>query len=108
MIKRVKQKLEGNLKIYKSDLITKGIYFSIIHRLYKIPGLKSKLSPLVNYLKPGFTIVGTHKMYIDKSDTIVSENLIWNKKWEEFESKVFEKNIKIGSTVLDIELILDI
>ena len=58
--------------------------------------------PLINILRPNFTLIDNFKLYIDKSDRIVSEKLLVYKKWEEYETKIFKENLKTGDTVLDI------
>jgi len=102
MLQKISRKIKGNLSIYKHDIKTKGLYFSIIHRLYKIPLPKNILIPLINILRPNFTLIDNFKLYIDKSDRIVSEKLLVYKKWEEYETKIFKENLKTGDTVLDI------
>lgn len=95
-------KIKSNLFIYKQDLKTKGLYYSIVHRLYKIPTVKQYFSPIVNSLKPNYIFLEKHKIYIDKSDLVISENLLFSNNWEEYETKLFKKNIKKGDTILDI------
>lgn len=102
MIKRLFQKVRSNIKIYKEDLKTKGLYYSIIHRLYKLPFFKSVFSPVINYFKPEFILLGNQKLYIDKQDLIVSEKLLYSKEWEEYETKMFIKSLKKGQVLLDI------
>lgn len=102
MLSKVQNKIKSNLRIYKKDLKDKGLYYSIIHRLYKIPYLKKVLAPLVNFLKPDYIEAEGYKLYIDKLDTIVSENLLFSKKWEDFATILFKKSIRTGDTVLDI------
>ncbi|HVA96930.1 MAG TPA: FkbM family methyltransferase [Candidatus Acidoferrales bacterium] len=95
-------KVIANLQIYKKDLKTKGIYWSIVHRLYKVPSLKKQLVPIVNKLKPDFVIAQNHKIYIDKKDSIVSEVLLSEKIWEPYETKIIKRKIKKGDIVVDI------
>lgn len=99
---RIYKKIKSNLRIYKKDIRTKGLYYSIIHRLYKIPLLKPILTPIVNYLKPNYILVENQKLYIDKFDTTISEKLVLSKKWEDFETELFKKNINEGDIVLDL------
>lgn len=102
MLKKIHSKILNNINIYKQDFKTKGLYWSIIHRLYKFPSVKKLILPVVNYLKPEHLIIDGHKVYIDKADTVVSQELILSGKWEEYETSVFKKNIKKGDVVLDI------
>lgn len=99
---KIYRKFKNNLHIYKEDLGTKGLYYSIIHRFYKISLLKFLLTPIVNFLKPDYILIDNQKIYIDKSDTTISEKLVLSKKWEEFESELFKKNIKEGDIILDV------
>lgn len=99
---KIKNKISSNLRIYRNDLKSKGLYWSIIHRLYKLPLLKSLIIPLVNKTKPSFVFAYGHKIYIDKHDTTISQELLLSKKWEEFELSQFCKTIHPGDTVLDI------
>ena len=91
-----------NINIYKRDLKEKGIYWSVIHRFYKIPMAKPFFQPIINILKPSFIKIGKDKLYIDKDDQVVSQELIQSGKWEPFETKIFKKSIKKGDVVLDI------
>lgn len=102
MIKRLHQKLLSNLKIYREDLKTKGVYYSIIHRLYKLPYFKLILSPAVNFFKPEFILLGNQKLYIDKQDLIISEKLLCSKVWEDHETKLYIKSLQKGQILLDI------
>src|SRR3989338_5856384 len=101
-MQRIFNKIRSNLRIYRKDLKTKGIYWSMVHRLYKIPMMRFFLTPIVNMLKPSWLIIQGNKFYIDKSDTTVSQELILSGKWEDFESEVFKKNINVGDTVVDV------
>ncbi len=102
MYKKIVRKIKNNLKIYRNDIETKGLYWSIIHRIYKFPTLKKIISPLVDYLKPDFLVIDGHKLYIDKKDTAVSQELLLSGTWEEFETNLFKKNIKHNDIVIDI------
>jgi len=102
MVDKILRKINNNLRIYREDLQTKGLYYSILHRLFKIPKLKEILTPLVNYLKPDFIKINNYKLYIDKFDTTVSEKLVETKVWEDFESKIFKQSLKTGDIVVDI------
>lgn len=102
MIAKIHKKIKSNLRIYKEDIKVKGIYYSIVHRLYKIPSVKTLLTPIVNFLKPDFITIDGLKLYIDKFDTTVSEKLVETKIWEPYETKLFKQNLRIGNTVLDI------
>jgi FkbM family methyltransferase len=99
---KISKKIKSNLKIYKNDLKTKGLFYSVVHRLYKIPGVKSALLPTVNYLKPDYITIMNQKLYIDKFDTTVSEKMVVYKNWEDFETKVFMKTLHPGDVVIDI------
>lgn len=101
-MQKISNKIRNNLKIYKKDLITKGLYWSIVHRLYRYPAIKKVLTPIVNILKPDFYIANNHKFYIDKEDSIVSEVLLSSKVWEEYETEIFKENVHIGETVVDV------
>ena len=102
MFQKISDKIKTNLRIYQNDIATKGLYWSIIHRLYKIPTLRKVLTPFVNILKPDYVMAGGHKLYIDKWDTTISQELILSGKWEDYETELFKKNIKPGDTVVDI------
>jgi len=102
MFQKISDKIKINLRIYQNDIATKGLYWSIIHRLYKIPTLRKELTPIVNILKPDYVTAGGHKLYIDKWDTTISQELILSGKWEDYETELFKKNIKPGDTVVDI------
>ena len=102
MLNRIKNKTLNNLLIYKKDIRTKGLYWSIIHRLYKINWIKKVITPIVNTLKPNYIIIQGNKLYIDKKDAVVSQELVISGTWEEYETEVFKKNINKGDTVLDI------
>ncbi len=102
MFQKISDKIKINLRIYQNDIATKGLYWSIIHRLYKIPTLRKELTPIVNILKPDYVMAGGHKLYIDKWDTTISQELILSGKWEDYETELFKKNIKPGVTVVDI------
>lgn len=95
-------KIANNIRIYKQDIKTKGLYWSIIHRLYKLPKGRFFLTPIVNALKPDYLIIQGNKFYIDKSDTTISQELILSGKWEEYETYLFKKHVKSGDIVLDI------
>lgn len=99
---KIHEKIKSNIHIYKKDIKTKGIYWSIIHRLYKIPFLKSIFFPIVNFLKPTFITTHGNTLYIDKNDATVSQELIVTKGWEPFETILFTKLIKPRSIVVDI------
>ena len=102
MYKRIVKKIKSNLKIYRNDIETKGFYWSVVHRIYKFRTLKRIISPFVDYLKPDFLIIDRHKLYIDKKDTAVSQELLLSGTWEEFETNLFKNNIKPDDIVIDI------
>lgn len=102
MIKKIRNKFKSNTSIYKSDLRSKGLYWSIIHRVYKITVLRKLLTPLINYLKPQHLIIEGNKFYIDKLDGTISQELILSHKWEEYQTVLFKQNIKKGDIVIDI------
>ncbi len=90
------------LKVYRNDIKTKGLYWSIIHRIYKLPRIKKVITPLINNLKPTYITLYDAKLYIDKNDEVVSQQLLQNGKWEPYETEIFKKSIKKGDTVVDI------
>ncbi len=90
------------LTIYKDDLRTKGVFWSIVHRTYKYPALRDTLEPFLNLLKPDYVTIQGLKIYIDKNDHVLSEELLINKTWEAYETTQFKKNIKTGDTVVDL------
>jgi FkbM family methyltransferase len=102
MIQKILNKIKSNLQIYKNDIKTKGLYWSIVHRLYKIPTIRAVLTPIVNTLKPDSVMAGNHILYIDKWDAVVSQELILSGKWEDYETELFKKHVKPGDTVVDI------
>jgi FkbM family methyltransferase len=102
MFKNIKNDISRKLLFYQRDLKTKGLYWSIIHRLYKIPLFKTVLSPIVNNLKQEFVIIERLKIFINKSDISVSEGLLQYGIWEEYTTKIIKENIKKGDTVLDL------
>lgn len=102
MISALQNKVKEKVRVYKQDVKTKGLYWSIIHRLYKLPNGKKILFPIVSFFKPSYVNIEGHKMYIIKSDDTVSEELIINKTWESLETEVFKQNIKNGDTVIDL------
>lgn len=101
-MKKIIDKVGNNIRIYKNDIDTKGLYWSIMHRLYKIPFSREVLKPIVNTIKPNYVIAGGHKIYIDKLDETISQELLLSRQWEEFESEIFAKNIRPGDVVIDI------
>lgn len=94
--------INKKLNIYKQDIKTKGLYWSAVHRLFKLPMGKTILTPVVNILKPNYIFVNGHKLFVDRYDMVVSQELIQSHKWEEYETKVFKKYLKKGDVVLDI------
>jgi FkbM family methyltransferase len=90
------------LTIYKDDLRTKGFFWSIVHRTYKYPSLREMLAPFLNLFKPEYVSIQGFKIYIDKNDHVLSEELLINKTWEAYETAQFKKNIKAGDTVVDL------
>lgn len=102
MLKKILIKINNNLYIYKTDIKTKGLYWSIVHRIYKLPGMRKLITPVINFLKPSYIMIDGNKFYIDKQDTTVSQELVQSKKWEEYETEIFKKNIKLGDVVIDI------
>lgn len=102
MFFKIKNKIQRKIQIYKDDVKNKGLYWSIIHRLYRIKISRNILMPIVNYFKPDYVIVEGLKLYIDKGDNTISQQLVQNGKWEEFETEIFKKNIKEGDVVIDI------
>ncbi len=102
MFNKIFLKTSNKISIYRQDLKNKGMYWSIIHRLYKFSKVKKVILPIVNYLKPEYLVIDGHKLYIDKWDTAVSQELILSGKWEEYETSLFKRSIKKGDVVLDI------
>lgn len=102
MIKTIKKKVRTNLAVYRDDIKSKGIYWSLIHRAYKIPYVKIFLTPLVTFLKPEKVIVGNHIIYIDKQDLVLSQELLQSQVWEKYQTEQFIKSINKGNTVVDI------
>ncbi|MDP3941909.1 MAG: FkbM family methyltransferase [bacterium] len=96
------QKIVNNIKIYQHDIETKGLYWSIVHRLYVFPVVRQILTPIINTLKPSHLNIEGNKFYIDKWDDVISQELILSHKWEEYETELFKKNIKKGDIILDI------
>ena len=102
MFNKIFSKVSNKVSFYKQDLKSKGLYWSVIHRLYKLPKVKKLILPIVDYLKPKYLIIDGHKFFIDKRDTTVSQELILSGKWEEYETSLFKRKIKKGDVVLDI------
>lgn len=102
MIRKVILKVQSNITIYKQDVKLKGLYWSIVHRLYKIPHIKKILRPVIIGLKPQQVLVGNHVIYIDKYDAVLSQELLQSHTWEKYQSKLFLKYIKKGDIVVDI------
>ncbi len=99
---KLASKISSNLETYKQDIRNKGIYWSLVYRLYKLPMGRRILTPIVNALKPNHIMINNHKFYIDKHDTAVSQELLLSGKWEEYETGLFKKRIKSGDIVIDI------
>jgi FkbM family methyltransferase len=99
---QIRRKIRGNISIYKSDVKAKGVYWSIVHRILKIPLAKPILTPIINRLKPDYIIINNHKFYIDKKDENVSQELVIHKEWEPYETTIFKKHIKRGDVILDL------
>ncbi len=74
----------------------------ILHPLYENHHTKHLITSAVNFFKPDSVIVGSHKIFIDKDDRVISTELLLSKKWEEYERSLFSKSIKSGDTVIDI------
>ncbi len=102
MINKIIKKINSTLRIYRSDIQTKGVYWAVIHRLFKISFIKLVLIPIVNFLKPDYVMIQNHKLFIDKWDEVVSQELLLSGKWEEYETELFKKHINKGDVVLDI------
>ncbi|SRR6266568_1573898 len=101
-MKRTFNKIKNNLRVYQEDIATKGLYWSIIHRLYKLPSARKALTPLVDALKPQYVTAGGHRIYIDKHDQTISQELILSGQWETFESEIFSRFVRPGDVVVDI------
>lgn len=102
MWNKIRDKFINNLRIYKYDIKTKGLYWSVVHRIYKIAYLRVIFTPLINFFKPEYLMIQGNKLFIDKQDEVVSQELLQSGKWEEYETDLFKKNIKKGDIVLDI------
>lgn len=102
MINKIFNKFKNNISIYKSDLESKGLYWSLIHRIYKITVLKKILTPLTNFLKPQYLMIENNRFYIDKWDDVISQELILSNRWEDYQTTLFKQNIKKGDVVIDI------
>lgn len=102
MFFNIKNKIQNNINVYKNDLKTKGLYWSVVHRIYKIPKMRLLLMPIVNFLKPDYVLVDGLKLYIDKEDDTISQQLVQNGKWEEFETEVFKNKVKKRDVVVDV------
>jgi FkbM family methyltransferase len=102
MLTKIQNKIKSNIRIYRKDIKSKGVYWSVVHRLYKIPTVKKIISPVINIAKPEYLYIQNNKFYIDKWDGAVSQELILSGKWEEYETKLFKENIKSGDVVVDI------
>lgn len=96
------QRMQTYLDIVQNDIRTKGVYWSIVHRVFKLTYGKHLLSPLVDFLKPDFIVTHGIKMFVDKKDQAVSLQLILTKIWEPFETQVFLRTVKKGDVVLDV------
>lgn len=92
------RKLTRNIETYKNDLKEKGLIFSVLDRLLRNKTFKS----LYNSLKPESVTVDGMTVFIDTEDTVVSEYLLRNKHWEEFEISLFRKCLRAGDTVADV------
>lgn len=99
---RLVKKVAENLKIYKEDIDNKGVFWSIVHRLYKIKPIYKPLSFIINSLKPDYIKVKGFRFYIDKKDRVISETLLITGKFSESETEVFESLIKYGDVVVNI------
>lgn len=96
------QRFKTYIQIFKDDIGTKGLYWSIIHRLFKVPYGKRLLSPLVDFLKPSYVVSHGNRIFIDKTDQVLSLQLILTQNWEPYETKIFLSKLKKGNVVVDI------
>lgn len=99
---RIRHKIRNNLQIYKRDIKVKGIYWSIIHRLLKIPTTHIWLLPIINKLKPKSIMIHGNKLYVDSKDSVVSEVLISEGRWEDYLTKTIKKYLEKGNIVIDV------
>ncbi len=102
MITEIAKKIKKNMEIYKADIEAKGLYWSVMHRLYKLPFGKKIIEPVTDLLKPSYLIIDGNILQVDKKDRVISQELIQTGKWEDFETKIFKNNINTGDVVLDI------
>ena len=87
---------------YKENFRLRGVVWTGGHFLYEFTFLRRLVSPIVNFFKPEYMMVGTNKMYIDKNDRVVSAKLLLDGVWEEYETEMFKNHLKSGDIVLDI------
>ncbi len=78
------------------------LVWTVGHWLYENNFIRRVISPVVNLFKPDFVMIGNNKMYIDKDDRVVSLSLILNGVWEEYETELFKRNLRLGDTVIDV------
>ncbi len=86
----------------RKDLRIKGLTYSLLDWLPKDSYSKKIVKLITNFLKPEFITILGNKMHIDKTDDILSKQLLVYKVWEPFETEVFRKNVKKGDVVIDI------
>lgn len=91
----------NKIKILSEDITNKGLYASIAHRIRKNKYAKP-IVPFLNLLKPDYILINEKKMYIDKNDIVVSEELIRKKVWSKEETLVLKKHLKTGNTFVDV------
>jgi FkbM family methyltransferase len=64
--------------------------------------MRKLLTPIVNLLKPTYVVINAHRLYIDKWDATLSQELLLSGKWEDYEVAIFKGRIHPGDTVVDI------
>ncbi len=89
---------KDRLQIYSYDLFHRGLSYFISSRLKKHPLLRQ----LYYLFRSSFVYIGKYKLFIDKSDTVVSESLINHGVWEPDILHLFQKYIRPGNTIVEI------
>ncbi len=87
--------------LYNRPMLRKLLWL-ILHPFFENSYTKNIINSVVNFFKPDFVTVNGNKIFIDKDDRVISLELLLSGKWEEFEASLFEKNIHLGDTVIDI------
>lgn len=87
---------------YKDNWKLRGPVWTLGHFVYEFKIARMALSPIINFFKPDFVMVGKNKLYIDKNDRVVSAKLLLDGVWEEYETELFQKSIRLADIVVDI------